>query len=237
MASQGSRLSYELAEPPTRYDASNLPAEIDRVADIDIPRRVWSALIIDGVPREIVRPLTLDERCALEVRVARLAPAMRPFSELDADSVAQALADMYSSFPSMRHAGADALGRVDTAMRVALVNFPAWAIEEACRSIQVNGYERCEDGRCWIEKNWPPSDAGIVVVVERIVKRRADALKQAKDLLAAPVEPRIEQRRLTREEIEAKIGRKLTVPGGDGKHMERVNAELAARKAAREAQA
>lgn len=139
---------------------------------------------------EIARPLTDVERRALTTRAAELEPALEPFDRErpgDVDRVAAAAADMYGSFPSMR--GVDAVARIDSLMNsMARHGHPTWAIEQGCRSIQDEGYERADaDGKKRIERQWAPSDSEVGAVVLRIVWRRSSAKKNALAILGAKV--------------------------------------------------
>ena len=241
LASLGSPPTYEPAKPLVRYDARNLPALCNPETDLAIPQRVWSGWAPSVGRREIVRALRPDERHALQARAAELKPALQPYARpLEDDRVAQAVADMFSGFPSMRHSGEDAVGRVDSAMR-ALSKFPAWAIEQGCRSIQQNGYETIQNDIAKIERHWPPSDPEICRAVATIEKIYRAALVNSEALLAAPIEQTEDELRPTREEIEAKLGRPLEPrkpvinpepePHHDGKHAQRVLADLEARRA------
>ncbi len=175
--------------PAVRYTAANLPAAFDAVADVEIPRKVWSAWIPRFEARQIIRPLRDDERAALEARKASLAPALAPYAGgADAYRGAAALGAMFDGFRSMRVRGENAMGRLDTAMRV-LKYFPAWAVEEACASIQRDGYQVHDREKvARTERHWPPSDPEIADVVRLVVKTRDAALASATALLSASVE-------------------------------------------------
>lgn len=244
MASLASPPTCEPVAPLVRYDDRNLPALCNPETDLTIPRRVWSGWAPSTGLREIVRPLRSDERQALQARAAELRPALRPYTRpAEDDRVAQAVADMFSGFPSMRHSGEDAIGRVDSAMR-ALSKFPAWAIERGCRSIQQNGYETVQNDVVKTERHWPPSDPEICRTVTAVEKIHRAALTSAEALLAAPVEQEDDAPKPTLEEIEAKLGRSLgsrpevqnpePESRHDGKHAQRVAAELEARRMRRE---
>lgn len=172
----------------TSFNESNLPAAFDKLVDSDIPLRVWSSWIPAEGRRQIIRPLTSEERSALAVRAAALGPALAPFRRPeDDDRVVVAVGEMFGSFRSMRDKGANMAATVDAVMR-ALAPFPAWAIERACSSIRIDGYEIRDGGSVRIEKHWPPNDSEIVAEVRKVVKLRADALASARALLGAEVE-------------------------------------------------
>ncbi len=138
----------------------------------------------DGKDRQLRRPLTGDERAALEIRRNELDHALAPHGNRDVNRIALALTDMYGGFPSMRVRDDGSLvGRIDSVRRV-LAAFPAWAIEKACRDIQINGVWR--DGK--FDQQWPPSDAEIVVAVRQALQFYGDQHDSAIALLEAKVE-------------------------------------------------
>ncbi len=136
----------------------------------------------------------------------------------------------------MRRVSADDIDVMVHVLLVVLRDFPAWAIKEACRRIVMN-----EAG---LDGEWPPNDIQVHAVVANVVKPYREALNKVTALLEAPIEPP-EPPRLSRAEIEAKLGRPLlSMPPEakaiadppepyDGKHMQRVEAELVARRARR----
>lgn len=109
---------------------------------------------------------------------------VQPFEgQHETNRVMLALADMFSAFRSMRQTGEDAVAIVQSTSR-SLEDFPAWAIEKACKSIQQNGVWR--EGK--FDRNWPPSDPEIVDAVRKEFKLYADSHRSAVMLLAASVE-------------------------------------------------
>lgn len=205
----------------------------DSRTDLEIPRALWSGWIPRHGARAIVRRLTgahVLVRRAEELRAA-LAPYARP---ADDDRVALALSDMFGGFRSMRESGADALGRLDSAM-VLLREFPVWAIEQACHRIRLDGYAVADrDGGMRIERHWPPSDPEIVALVRAAVKPYRTAMANAELLLAAPVEPPASPQAAQHDWHVFDYRRHRAL--GDGRHAQRVLADLEARKAQREAQ-
>lgn len=171
--------------PSVTSDA--LPAEF---AAIDRMSRLVTWRGTDG-SIEIARALTDAERAELRKRADDLAPALVPFDRErpgDVDRVAAAAANMYGGFPSMRAEGADATARIDSLMNSLVRNgLPTWAIEQACRSIQDDGYERTDGKKTWTERQWAPSDSEVAVVAQRIVRRRGSALADAEMILSAKV--------------------------------------------------
>jgi hypothetical protein len=134
----------------------------------------------------LVRQLTQNERAVVERRALRLEQALMPDGDHDRKMIA--LAEMYDSFTSMRQTvDESALARV-TAAATLLADFPSWAVEGACLSIRRSGYE--VDGR--IEQKFAPSDAQIVVEVEKFLAMRRRAAKNARALLEAAVETQVE---------------------------------------------
>lgn len=127
----------------------------------------------------------------MQKRADDLGPALEPFDRErpgDLDRVAAAAADMYGSFPSMRAEGADAIARVDSLMNSLVRHeLPTWAIEQACRSIQDDGYERDDGKKKWMERQWAPSDSEVARVAQRIVRRRSSAKANAVAILGAKV--------------------------------------------------
>lgn len=230
-----------------RYETPNLPSlTLDRLpaecAPIDRLSGIVSWRGVDGSV-EIARPLTDGECRALEQRKIELGRALEPFDRerpRDMDRVAEAAGDMYGSFPSMRQEGADALAKIDSLMNSLVRSlFPTWVIEQACRTIQDNGYQRSDGKKSWTECQWAPSDSEVARVAMRIVRLRSEALTNAKAILTAPVAAPPAPKP-TKAEIEAKLGRSISDEkpqkdgAQDGGHAARVAADLAARKAARE---
>lgn len=179
---RGSGTALNLPTPNFRA-GTNLPMVRNVETDVVIPSKAWSSWIPAAGKRELVRPLTPEERSALERRRDDLVPAVSGYPDRDGDRVALALADMFGSFPSMRHSGDEVVARIDGARRV-MKEFPAWAIEKACEEIQSRGVFR--DGK--YDKQWPPSDAEIADVVREKKRLYGDSHASAVALLAATVE-------------------------------------------------
>lgn len=178
---QGSDRRSPTTSGPT---LATLPPAANRFTEVDIPRSVWSAWREDGKPHALRRPLTGEERAALEARRDELTPAVQPHGGRDVDRVALALTDMFGGFPSMRQRDDSGMvAKVDSVRRL-LGAFPAWAIEKACGRIRANGV--CRDGK--FDRQWPPSDAEIIDAVRTAVDLYADPLRSAIALLVAPVE-------------------------------------------------
>lgn len=140
----------------------------------------WKA---QGEPRRLRRALSDEERAALTRRRDELAPWLRGYEGHERDWVALALADMFSSFRSIRVVEENAVAMIDGASR-ALWGFPVWAIEQACRFIQTNGVWR--SGK--LDRTWPPNDSEIVVEVRGRIRLYETQYMSAAALLAMEVE-------------------------------------------------
>lgn len=168
---------------PRKSHSGPLPKILNPLTDVEIPRSTWSPWKEDGKPRLLRRVLTTNERLALERRRDELAPVMAAGSPSDRDRIALALSDMFGGFTSMRQGDDEAAARLDSVMRV-LAEFPPWAIEKACRSIQQNGVWR--KGR--FDREWPPNDPEIAKEVRDQVRLYGDAYNEVVALLGAEVE-------------------------------------------------
>ena len=160
-----------------------LPRISNQATDINIPRSVWSSWSEAGKDRKIRRELTADERSQLEARRDELEPFVGAFDGREQDAVALAVIDMYGAYPSMRANSEDAGVRVDSVLRL-LAEFPAWAIEGACKKIQMNGVWR----ESKYDLQWPPSDAELARDVRIEYRLYGDTYKQVVALLQAEVE-------------------------------------------------
>jgi hypothetical protein len=223
-------LSNALAKPRERIGPPRL---VDRECDVELPRRLFSAWAPSQGERAIVRSLTSHERAVLTARAVELEASLAPYHDTQVTAVEAELAGMFSGFRALRQQDEDAWAAVEITAKV-LREFPLWAIAKACLLIA--------QGKAGLDPRWAPNDAQVHgVVAEQVAYFRARHAS-ARALLAAPIE-QPEPARLSREEIEAKLGRPLpprvhlstamrSDPGSDGKHMQRVLADLAARKAA-----
>jgi hypothetical protein len=144
---------------------------------------------------------------------------------------------MLGAFPAMQrfdqHA---ALGIAASYMMIAR-QAPHWAIVKTCEMVRAD--------QAGINPDFCPSEPQFVTIVAGLVKPYADALRRAEQLLEVKVDAPSGPK-LTRAEIEARLGRPLgsgisfkvqapPVSVGDGKHASRALANLAAQKARREA--
>lgn len=210
------------------------PAMVNRETDFVLPKKLWSTWIPENGSRAIIRALSASEEAALENRAAELRAGLVAMQREQRDDARAALHGMLGGFRSLRQAGEDAETAVEVLLAV-LREFPAWAIEDACLRIA----QRRADCDPPLDPRWAPSDGQIYEIVDRIVKHYRTTLTATQALLAAPVEVPQEPRP-SRAEIEAKLGRKIgdppAAPEIDGKHAMRVAAELAERKARRDAE-
>lgn len=193
------------------------PALIDRECDFVLPR-LFAPWREDGKLQEIVRALTDGERSKLEMRRDELIAGLAPFSDAQFGAVEAAIDAMFAGFRSMRSKGdaADAETGISAAV---LREYPRWAIEDACFMIA--------RGKAGLDPQWPPNDAQIVEVVERIILSRRKTLKTITALLEAPVATPDRLPAGQRPRISGPIH---GAPRDDG-HAERVAADLAARRA------
>jgi hypothetical protein len=207
---------HELTAIPI-WDSQQLPAVFVRETDRDIPDRVVSWY--EGSERRPVlqRDLTANERGALVRRQRDLMVALAASGRRD-DRCAAAVTMMLSGFPAMN--------RYDDETSVALTNCyldvvrekPPWAIIEACRRVRSN--------HAGLNPAFCPSEPEFSFVVQRLVEPYQRMLRKVDDIIGAVAQ--VEPPKLSREEIEAKLGRKLGTPtSADKGYTARVEADLA----------
>jgi hypothetical protein len=190
-----------------------LPVRFDKLVDYELPRRMICFRPTTG-PFEIRREMRPDERAAAEARAAALEIALLPHGDSARSEIEAAIAGMLSGFRSMRQGEDDAATAV-AITRAVLREFPAWAILQGCLKIARR------ETRC--DPRFAPNDAEIVEVVRSIVKPYREAFDAASALLVAVVQD---------ARPVAAVPRELPKIG-DGKHGERVAADLERRKAER----
>jgi hypothetical protein len=235
------------ANLPAIRSTAQRPALVDRDADYDIAK-LWRDRDEYDRPRSIARALTPGKRSVVERRHGELQAGLEPFTAAEQNQAVAAISRMLGGFRALRHddeksavAGLDGLRHV-------LSPFPLWAIEAGCLAIA--GGEAVIEGRR-LDRRFPPNDSEVYGVVKEILRPYRAALDGAAALLEAPVERNFTGSRTadppkpTQAEIEARIGRPLGVfarvstsapiPAGDGNHAARTVADIAARKARREA--
>lgn len=156
------------------------PPTMDQIADIEIPRTIWSTWTEAGRDKKLRRPLSEAEHTALEKRRDELAPWVCGYHAEELDDVSLALIDLFSGFQSMTaEVGA---ARVDSVARL-LKDFPAWAIENVSTKIRLRGYTR--DGK--IERHWAPTDPEVVDLLKIEVALYGRSHDNAVALLTAEV--------------------------------------------------
>ena len=203
-----------------KRDADGLPEQFNRLVDLELPQRLicWR---LDHGPVELRRAMRPDERAAVEVRCAALEIALQPHGDEDRADIEAAIAAMFSGFRSMRQAGEDAEAAI-AITRAVLRDFPAWAIVAGCLKIARH------ETKC--DPRFAPNDAELVDVVRALVKSYREAFEAASLLIGATVQPiQIPHRSSTRDSQQAH-----SIQLGDGKHAQRIAADLAARKARNE---
>jgi hypothetical protein len=219
--------------PITRED--QLPALVNLETDRSIPDRVLMWTGSDGVA-ELRRPLTLDERTKLERRDSELRSALAPWPQSSRE-VLEAEVSLMLNFPANR--GLDeitAMGFVAQYLQLTRGR-PHWVIVKVCRMVRL--------GKAGLPTAYCPTEAEFNQLIDREVAYYERALAKAQKVLDAKVRPP-EPPKLTRAEIEAKLGRpigevkaEVKAPvrstADDGNHAARVMADIAARKAQREA--
>lgn len=106
----------------------------------------------NGKP-ELRRAITVSDKRALEKRMKELNSLLRPTAEASEDRkrAAQAIAQMFTGFPSMRNADAQGL----TAAYLAILeDQPIFAITAACKDVAQGKVEA-------IDPDWPPSSGRV----------------------------------------------------------------------------
>jgi len=211
--------SVELAKL-AKTDSDGLPIIYDRALDLELPRKVFSHWIPAVGPRAIIRELTAEERSALEIRAASLQVCLTPFRKGDPD-VEAAIYGMFGGFRAMRQRGEDALATLEVLTSV-LSEFPAWAIIRGCIQIAREKHK------------WAPNDGEIYDAVKTIVKLYETHCWQALALLDAPVEA---SSKPVPTDSQSRPEEQQASPNHhDGKHWNRIGADLQAREARKAAE-
>lgn len=184
------------------------PAIFDPVADRAIPDRAvafWRGRGDEhGGEPELRRALTPDERSRLECRAAALRAALVPASANDR-RLRAAIGAMLGGYVQMLRHDAATARVIEGAFLYVVRAEPAWAIVEACELVR--------GGRAGLKPGFPPTEAEFARLVAQPVAILRQRLRVAEALLNAQP-PAIPARRLTRAEIEAKLGRALGAPMG-----------------------
>jgi hypothetical protein len=178
---------------------ADLPTVFDREADRAIPDRVLAWIGSDGIA-EIRRALTDAERAALERRARDLRRALVPWSNADRRQLEGELALMLGGHTSMQKLD-DVAAKGLVAQYLQLTrDRPFWAVVQVCRKIR--------PGDAGIPTKYCPNEAEFNSLLRRLVSPYERQLLQAQRLLDAKVQPPPPPK-LTREELEAKLGRPL----------------------------
>lgn len=196
------------------------PPLVNKETDFGLPRRLFTAWIPNTGPREIRRAMTTGERSLVEARAAELRAGLSSFLPGEEATVNAHLAGMLGGFRFPVSQGAIHI------LRGVLREFPLWAIVQACNDVATNQIP--------MDRDSAPSDRKMHEVVTGIVANYRSTLRVVEALLAAPVEassPPAYEGPYSGPAHDA-TARKF-IPAselGDGKHAERVAADLAARK-------
>jgi hypothetical protein len=170
-------------------------------------------------------PLGDETRSRLTTRAHDLERAIAPCREEHRDRLLGAIAGMLGAFPTMqRHDRVAALGMA-AAYLWTVRERPPWAIVNGCNLVRV--------GQAGLNRSFCPSEPEFSDIVKRLVAPYVDALRRVRLLLSAAVRPP-DPPKLSREEIEAKLGRRIGAPPTDEHYMARALSDLEARKARRD---
>jgi hypothetical protein len=214
--------------PITRDD--RLPALVDLETDRSIPDRVLMWMGSNG-EAELRRPLQPAERTALQRRASELRSALAPWPPSSRDEL-EGEVSLMLNVPANR--GLDetaAMGFVAQYLQLSRPR-PHWAIVKVCRMVRL--------GKAGLPPAYCPTEAEFNLLIDREVAYYERALAKAQKVLDAKVRPP-EPPKLTRAEIEARLGRPIGEPkvevqtpvrsiADDGNHAARVMADIAARK-------
>jgi hypothetical protein len=191
--------------------------------------------VASGTP-VLRRALKASEQSKLERRVIELRRTVAPFDSRNRDSLIQAISGMIGSYQMMQKFNKATALTITAGYLWTARQRPHWAIKKACAMVR--------DGTAGLNPMYCPSEAEFNLLIGRLIEPYTNALHNVERLIKARVELP-QPPKLTREEIEAKLGRPLgtaaalkpqaqSSPAHDGKHMQRVLADLAARKMRRE---
>lgn len=129
---------------------------------------------------------------------------------------------MFSGFRSMRQTGESVEATITITLAV-LREFPAWAIKQACVGIAQGQFSD-------LDPNWPPNDAQIHAAANDLIAYSKRRLEQTERLIEAKVVERVPLKSRERDAADWKT----YAPEGDGKHAQRIAADLEKRKARNE---
>jgi hypothetical protein len=146
------------------------------------------------------RPFTESEQSLLERRFWDLQRATAPWEHGQRESLLKVISGMLGSFPAMQRFDQHAAFSIANSYLTAARQQPHWAI--------IKAVEQVRSGTAGINPSYAPSEAEFLIVTTRLVEPYIAALKRAERLLEAKVQPPPPPK-LTREELEAKLGRPL----------------------------
>jgi hypothetical protein len=202
--SQAARPMAEMV-PITRNE--DLPAIFSREADRRIPDRVLMWTESNGVA-ELRRPLTDAERATVERRTAELRSALAPWPKASREVLEGEVSLMLGGFAVMQRLDdLAAMGLVSQYLQLTR-DKPYWAIVRACRLIR--------EGKAGLAVGYCPNEAEFNKLIRSLVALYEERLIKAQQLLDAKP-PRPLAPKLTRAEIEAKLGRRLGTAGTEAK--------------------
>lgn len=216
-----------------KRDAEGIPVLCDRECDVTLPGKLFSTWIPDRGPREIRREMTADERTKVQGRADALRLAMVPFAPDQKRHVSSQIAAMLNGFRALRHQRGEHVEATVKILCAVLREFPAWAIARGCMKVARND--------AGLGHGYAPNDNEVYRVVQAVVSPYCKAMETAEALLDAPVErpppakPDVKPKDNSAAVVFAsRVDVVAPDVQNDGKHMQRVMADLAARKAARE---
>jgi hypothetical protein len=200
-------------QPTPILDRENLPSAYCPETDGETRKLVvfWSGTGEDRGSPTLRRGLAVSERQALERRSYELRCALERWPNESQDDLLAAVSGMLGAFPAMQRYDREAAATMATSYLWTCRDQPHWAIVEAC--------ERVRAKRAGLNPSFCPSEPEFMGVVQGIVAPYRRMLGETVAMLRAPVAPP-EPERLTREEIEARLGR----PVG-GRRAEAIEAE------------
>lgn len=218
-----------------KRDRDGVPVLCDRECDLTIPGKLFSAWIPDRGHREVRRELTAEERTKVQGRAEALQSALVPYTAEEKRRVSAQIAAMLNGFRAMRHQRGEHVEATVEILCAVLREFPSWAIAKACMKIARND--------AGLGHDYAPNDSEVHSVVQAVLLPYEKAMRTAEALLVAPVErPLPAPAKVGAPPKDSSIAAWFAARADiapldashDGKHAQRVMAEIAARKAARE---
>lgn len=209
-----------------------LPSTFVRSTDRDIPDRTvtrWTGTGEERGEPVLRRALTSDERAAVAHRRDELRNAVAPAPEASRNMLLRAIKGMLGAYPAMQRYDDGTATAIAANYLWTVREEPHWAIAKACDEVR--------SAAAGLNPSFAPTEPEFATVVAKLVATYRQRLAQAEAVLRAGVD-KLPAPPLTKEEIEAKLGRPigerpnpLWPEEAAGGHAERVAADLAARKA------